>query len=434
MSKLAARGESAERFSSRLLAGDFLLWSPNIQAEAFLNWDRIWATRTIAKGTARPLPAAPTELDLTFDSGGVERTIEELMRSEFLSGLLVVKDGVIRLERYAMGLTPDRLWQSSSMVKSLASLLVGAALADGAIASIEQPVTRFLPELAGTSYDGVTIRQLLLMASGIDWIEDTNDPRSDVTEHYIKLIAARRANAIVDYLRTRLRAFPPGTQYYYNTGDTFLLGHILSRATGMTVAAYCSEKFWKPMGCEQDGYFMLDSDDGMEVMGSCSGATLRDYGRWGLFMLADEIVDGKRIVPAGWIAESTRAASPGFTHDFEGKRAYGSAGPNSRFDGYGYLWWVHRSGDYQALGAFGQWIYVSPENRLVVVMLSAVPRHVYMTPEQLALHKETGHSGSRMRLDFIGAAAAALASTSSSQAGVRRSGSNPRERQLFFPP
>jgi len=413
MGNPATSGESAERFASRLLTQDFLLWSPNIQAEAFLNWDRIWATRSIARGTPRALPRTTVDLELTFASGGIERTIDELMRSEFLSGLLIIKDGVIRVERYAMGLTADRLWQSSSMVKSLASILVGAALADGTIASIDQVVTGYLPELAGTSYDGVTIRHLLLMASGTDWIEDTNDARSDVTEHYIKFIAARRANTIVDYLMTRPRAFAPGAQYYYNTGDSFLLGHILSRATGMTVSAYCSEKFWKPMGCEQDGFFMLDSDDGMEVMGSCSGATLRDYGRWGLFMLADGIIDGKRVVPEGWIAESTRAASPRFTYDFDGKRGYGSAGPNSRFEGYGYLWWIHRNGAFQALGAFGQWIYVSPKDRLVVVMLSAVPRHVYMTPEQLAQHGDTGHSGSRMRLDFIGAVATALAQPAS---------------------
>jgi CubicO group peptidase (beta-lactamase class C family) len=158
---------------------------------------------------------------------------------------------------------------------------------------------------------------------------------------------------------------------------------------------------------------MLDADDGTEVMGSCSGATLRDYGRWGLFMLADGIIDGKLVVPEGWIAESTRAVSPRFAYDFDGKRAYGSAGPNSRFEGYGYLWWVHRNGDFQALGAFGQWIYVNPRDKLVVVMLSAVPRHVYMTPEQLAQHRDTGHSGSRMRLDFIGAVAMALAQPAS---------------------
>jgi len=206
----------------------------------------------------------------------------------------------------------------------------------------------------------------------------------------------------------------PGTQYYYNSADTFLLGPILTRATAMNVAAYCSEKLWVPLGCEQDGFFMLDSDDGMEVLGSCSGAPLRDYGRIGLLMLADGIVNGKRIVPEGWVEQSTRPVAPGFAYDFEGKRPYGAAGPRSRFEGYGCLWWAYKNGDFQALGAFGQWIYVSPAEKLVVVMLGAVPRTAYMTAEQFRLHRETGHSGSRMRLDFIVVAASALTTKTTS--------------------
>ncbi|MGO4839487.1 serine hydrolase domain-containing protein, partial [Rhizobiaceae sp. 2RAB30] len=181
-------------------------------------------------------------------------TVDELMRWEFASGLLVVKDGEIKLERYAMGLNPERCWQSSSMVKSLAAILVGAAVQDGAIRSIEQPITDFLPDFAGSSYEGVTIKDLLHMASGVEWVENTDDLKTDVAEHYIKVIAARRPDYILDYLRTRPRANPRGSQFYYNTGDTFILSHILSRATGKTVAEYCSEKLWKPMGFEQDGF------------------------------------------------------------------------------------------------------------------------------------------------------------------------------------
>jgi CubicO group peptidase (beta-lactamase class C family) len=414
MTNSAPIPETAERFAARLLAGDFLLWSPNIQAEAFLNWPLIWATRRIAKGAARPLPFARTNHELTFMSGDAERTIADLMQLEFLSGLLVIKDGVIHIERYAMGLNPDRLWQSSSMVKSIASVLVGAAVADGAIASLDQPVVSYLPELKRSSYDGVTVRHLLTMTSGVEWSEETGDPQSDVTENYIKLIAARRPNAVIDVLKRRPSASRPGTQYYYNSADTFLLGPILTRATALNVAAYCSEKLWVPLGCEQDGFFMLDSDDGMEVLGSCSGATLRDYGRIGLLMLADGIASGKRIVPEGWVEQSTRPVAPGFAYDFEGKRPYGAAGPRSRFEGYGCLWWAYKNGDFQALGAFGQWIYVSPAEKLVVVMLGAVPRTAYMTAEQFRLHRETGHSGSRMRLDFIVAAASALTTKTTS--------------------
>lgn len=401
-------GESVDQFIRRHMAGDFLLWSPNIQAEAFLNWDRIWATRTIARGTPQPLAVAAQPLDITFESQGKTHTIDDLMRWDFVSGLLVVKDGEIKLERYAKGLTADRCWQSSSMVKSLAAILIGAAIQDGAIRSVEQKITDYLPDFAGTSYDGVTIKDLLHMASGVEWVENTDDLNTDVAEHYIKVIAARTPDYILNYLKTRPRANPSGTQYYYNTGDTFLLSHILSRATGKTVAEYCSEKLWKPMGFEQDGYFILDSDDGHEVVGSCCGASTRDYARWGLFMLADGVIDGKRVVPEGWVKACTSPTAPNFAFDFGGERGV-AGGADTAFDGYGYLWWVRPDGDYQALGSYGQWIYVSPKNNTVAVILGAVPRHVYMTPDELALHRNSSHSGSNMRLDFIKAAMDALA-------------------------
>lgn len=171
---------------------------------------------------------------------------------------------------------------------------------------MDLPVTDYVPELLATPYEQVTIRNLLNMASGIDWMENTDDLNSDVMEHYIKQIAYRTPGYVLDYLKTRKMANPPGTQYYYNTGDTLLLSYVLSRATGISVAEYCSERFWKPLGCERDGYFILDSDDGHEVIGSCCGATLRDYARWGTFMLADGVIEGRRIVPEGWVAESTR--------------------------------------------------------------------------------------------------------------------------------
>jgi CubicO group peptidase (beta-lactamase class C family) len=294
------------------------------------------------------------------------------------------------------------------MVKSLAAILIGAAVQDGAIKSVHQPITDYLPEFKGSAYDGVTIEDLLHMASGVEWVENTDDLKTDVAEHYIKVIAARKPDYILNYLKTRPRANPRGTQFYYNTGDTFLLSHILSRATGKNVSEYCSEKLWAPMGFEQDGFFILDSDDGHEVVGSCCGASLRDYARWGLFMLNDGVIDGKRVVPEGWVKASTSPTAPNFAFDFGGERGV-AGGADSAYKGYGYLWWVREGGDYQALGSYGQWIYVSPKNNTVAVILGAVPRHVYMTPEEVALHRDSSHCGSEMRLDFIKAAMKALA-------------------------
>jgi CubicO group peptidase (beta-lactamase class C family) len=400
-------GEPVTTFIRRHLAGDFLLWSPHIQREAFLNWDRLWATRAIPRGTPRALPVAPTPLDFTFESKGEIHTIDDLMRWEFVSGLLVVKDGAIRLERYAMNLTPERCWQASSMTKSLTSMLVGAALHDGAIRSVEQKITDWLPEFKGTVYTSVSLRDLLQMASGVAWFESTENLNSDVAQ-YIRAIAARQPGWIVDHLRHLKRSEPAGTQFYYNTGDVYLLGLILRRATGMNLADYCSRKIWQPMGCEHDGYFLLDSDDGIEVAGSCSGASLRDYARWGLMMAADGVAaNGERILPAGWVAESTAPSAPNFAYDHYGARGAQTA-ESRNLGGYGYLWWIFDRGEFQARGSYGQWIYVSPVHRTVVVILGAIPRPVYMTPEEQAIHKDSLASGSRMRRDFIHAAIRAM--------------------------
>lgn len=396
-------GESVSVFTRRHLAEDFLLWSPTIQAEAFLNWDRIWATRTIRAGVPRPLQVAESPLDLRFEHDGRSYTVDEFMRWEFVSGLLLVKDGEIKLERYAKGLNAERCWQASSMTKSLTSILVGAALHDGAIRSVTQKITDWLPEFKETVYAAVTLRDLLQMASGVAWFESTEDLNSDVAR-YIRAIAARKPGWIVDYLKQRQRAEPPGTQFYYNSGDTFLFSLILRRATGMNMAEYCARKVWQPMGCEHDGYFMLDCDDGFEVAGSCSGATARDYARWGLLMLADGVAaNGERVLPAGWVAESTAPSAPNFAYDHYGTRGAQTA-ESRNLGGYGYQWWVFDGGNFQARGSYGQWIWVSPADNAVAVILGAIPRPVYMTPAEQAIHKDSLASGSRMRQVFIHAA------------------------------
>ena len=182
-----------ERWLARLLGGDFLLWSPNIQAEGFLHWDRIFATRTIrCGGQGKGLPRAARELAVRYTDQGRDCGIDDLMRDEHLAGLLVLQRGEILLERYALGLEPGQCWQSSSMVKSLTSTLVGCALHDGLIGSLDERLTDYLPDFAGTAYAGVTLRHLLTMSSGVNWTEDYEDLRADVA-HYILPIAERRA-------------------------------------------------------------------------------------------------------------------------------------------------------------------------------------------------------------------------------------------------
>jgi CubicO group peptidase (beta-lactamase class C family) len=398
--------ESDTRWLARLLGGDFLLWSPTIQAEGFLHWDRIFATRRIPRGArVCALPRAPRELDVRYVDQGRTCDTDDLMRDEHLSGLLVLKDGEIMLERYALGLSPTERWQSSSMVKSIASTLIGAALHDGLIGSLDDAMTKYLPDFAGTAYDGVTIRHLLSMTSGIDWTEDYEDLNADVSRHYIKPIAERQPGYIARYLKTLKRIDPPGTQYYYNTGDTFLLSLILSKVTGKTVADYCADKIWGPAGMEQDGYFMLESDDGDEITGSCCGAGLRDYARFGLLMLNDGVAPGgERVLPVGWMREATAPSAPNFHKDIGARPRLDT----SAFTGYGYLWWVHHPGSFMALGAYGQWIHVEPADKLVFVMVGAMPREMYMDPAEPAAKERGSQHGGPRRFAFIEAACRAL--------------------------
>lgn len=391
--------QNHERWLARLLGGDFLLWSPNIQAEGFLHWDRIFATRRVPRAPkASVLPTGTGVLDVRFADQGRNCTTDDLMRDEHLSGLLVLHHGKIVLERYALGLDPTQRWQSSSMVKSIASTLIGAALHDGLIKSLDDPMTRYLPDFAGSAYEGVSIRHLLNMTSGIDWTEDYEDLRADVAEHYIKPIAERRAGYIRAYLKTLKRIDPPGTQFYYNTGDTFLLSLVLSSVTGKTVADYCAEKIWGPCGMEVDGYFMLESDDGDEITGSCCGASLRDYGRFGQLMLNDGVAsDGTRVLPVGWTALATAPSAPNFHKDIGARPRLDT----SAFSGYGYLWWVHHPGSFMALGAYGQWIHVEPAHGLVFVMVGAMPREVFMRADEPASREKGSQHGGPRRFAFI---------------------------------
>ena len=391
--------ESHERWFARLLGGDFLLWSPNIQAEGFLHWDRIFATRTVQRGLrVHDLPAAGRGLDVHFEDQGRRCNTDDLMRDEHLSGLLVLQHGRVLLERYALGLTRELRWQSSSMVKSIASTLVGAALHDGLIASLDDPMTKYLSDFNGTAYEGVTVKHLLNMTAGIDWTEDYEDLLADVAEHYIKPIAERRHGYIRTYLKTLQRIEPAGSQFYYNTGDTFLLSLILSEVTGKTVADYCAEKIWGPCGMEQDGYFMLESDDGDEITGSCSGASLRDYGRFGLLMLNDGVTpDGTRVLPVGWTREATAPSAPNFHKDIGARPRLDT----SSFTGYGYLWWVHHPDSFMALGAYGQWIHVESAQGLVFVMVGAMPREVFMRPDEPASKEKGSQHGGPRRFAFV---------------------------------
>ena len=331
---------------------DVLFWNQPQREAAFRSMETHYASNVVRHGTAHPLPTGEPLLP-RFDEG---KTLETYMAAHHVAGVIVVQDGKVRLERYGLGAAPATRWTSFSVAKSFTSTLVGAALRDGAIHSLDDKVTRYIPELAAGAYRDVTIRQLLSMTSGVRWNEDYSDPRSDVALMYE---GARQPGVplLVSYMSHLPREFAPGERWVYKTGETDLIGILVARATGRTLAAYLSEKIWKPYGMSADAIWLKDDVDATEAGGSGVSATLRDYARLGQFLLDGGIAGGKPVLADGWIAEATR------THADIGQPGRG----------YGYQWWTYDDGSFEGIGIFGQLLHVDPKRHLVVVQTAAWP-------------------------------------------------------------
>lgn len=328
-----------------------LFWSIPQRDATFRVLDRIpfiAKSRTVsADKDIYPLPKGEP-LDLGMD-------VDAYMEDQRAAALVIVQDGKIRLERYGLDFSPDGRWTSFSVAKSITSTLVGAAIKDGYIKRIDDKVSDYIPDLKGSVYDDVTIKQLLTMTSGVKWNEDYADPNSDVAL-FDKHKAEPGVDATVSYMRTLKREAPPGSKWVYKTGETNLVGVLVSSATGKNLSDYLSEKIWRPFGMEQDATWILGST-GHEISGCCIQASTRDFARFGLFMLGGGIAAGKPVLPDGWIAEAT---SEQFATD------------RGQF-GYGYQWWTLADGSYCARGIFGQGILIDPERKLVIASNSNWP-------------------------------------------------------------
>lgn len=338
--------------------------TPEMAVNTFRNIDRIFPTRTIAAGASpRALPPAAQPLGaIQIASGDSTVGLEQYLDLDRVAAVLVLKDGAIALERYRYGNTEQTRWMSMSVAKSVTSTLIGAALREGKIRSLDDSVTRYVPALAGSAYAGVTVREVLLMASGAKWSERYTDPMSD-RRRLLEAQISQVPGAAMAVMKSLPRAAPPGTKNNYSTGETQVAAEILRGAIGGPLAPYLSERVWKRAGMESDAAWWLDSPDGVEIGGSGISATLRDFGRFGQFILEDGVVAGDSILPAGWVREAT---SP--------KVLRGGAKVN-----YGYLWWTAVSepaksrGAFNAEGIHGQFIYIDPAARVVIVVLSARP-------------------------------------------------------------
>jgi CubicO group peptidase (beta-lactamase class C family) len=337
----------------------------DIQVNTFRNIDRLFPVRIVRHGPdVLALPAAAELLtQVEFSSGGKTYDLIDYMALNRVTALLALKDGKTAYEDYEMGNTQKTRWMSMSIAKSITSSLLGAAIQDGHIKSIDDPVTRYVGKLKGSAYDGVSLRFLLQMASGVKWDETYTDPASD-RRRMLDAQIAQRPGAILDLMASLPRVGAPGTIWNYSTGETFVAGAVVRAAVGRPLAEYLSERIWIPAGMESDATWWLESPDGLEIGGSGLSACLRDYGRFGLFLMNGGIAAGRRILPEGWVRDAGSSKTIGGT-----------------VVDYGYLIWPFRArpgsvnqGAFQAFGIYGQHIYVNPRERVVIVVWSALPK------------------------------------------------------------
>ncbi len=322
---------------------DVLAWSQNQRDAAFRAMDRL--TVLAAHGD---IAASPHPLPLPSGTPLAIPGVDRYLAGQRAAGIVIVQDGKVRFERYGLGFDAKGRWTSFSVAKSFTSTLVGAAIQDGKIKSLQDKVSQYIPGLRGSAYDDVSIRQLLTMTSGVRWNEDYEDPASDVAR-FNTATPEPGMDATVSYMRKLRRAHPPGEVWHYNTGETNLIGVLVSSATGKSLSQYLQDKIWQPAGMEAPATW-LKGKTGHEIAGCCLQAATRDFARFGVFVLAGGPASGQPIVPRNWFAQATVK-----------QKDIGSPGK-----GYGFQWWTYDDGAVAAQGIFGQGIFIDPKRRLVI--------------------------------------------------------------------
>ncbi len=335
---------------------------PRDQIPTFRNIERAFPSRLVARGDA-VRPFAVRELgfeQFEFETGGNRYDLYDHVSRNRIAGLLVLHNGQQVFEHYEFGNTPQTRWMSMSMAKSISTTLVGVALQQGLIGSVDDLLVDYVPELAGGAYADVSVRQLMLMASGVQWNEDQTDPDSE-RRQVLELQIAQQPGAILEYMSRLPKLAPAGSRWNYSTGETHLVGVLLQAATGRWPSDFLSEQLWSRLGMESDASWWLEAPDSLEIAGSGIAATLRDYGRFGQFICDGGVVDGQQLLPPQFLRE---AAGP--------TEINGESVP------YGYMWWsvpdrdgTFGNGVFSARGIFGQRIYINPARRTVIVIWSA---------------------------------------------------------------
>ena len=379
--RFAAGGPDAEtyRASAGYPKGDRrTFWDVATLVGAHSQFDEIFESRPVHKAPSPSRLVRVAEPPITWTFEGRELSIDDYMARNTTTGLLIARGDTILVERYQYGRTDRHRFTSWSMAKTVTAMLVGIAISEGHIRSVDDLAAAYVPELAGTEYGRTSLRHLLQMSSGVRFLEDYSgsDDASRLARDTFMLLGAGGASSVSRYNE---RAAAPGTKFYYASAETEVLGLVLRAATKRAPAEYLQAKIWQPIGAEADAAWVIDTA-GQEATYCCLNAVLRDYARLGLLLAHDGNWRGQQIIPASWVMDATTVHAD---------QPHLRAGTVTQFAGYGYQTWIH-AGDrriFSLRGVRGQLIFVYPQGRLVMVVtaVNKLPVDVPRLREAFAL-------------------------------------------------
>ena len=344
----------------------------------FINIDKIFSVSEPIPASDNPytFPRRDFVLPETFFFDGEQRLLSEELEHYKTDGLIVLHNGNLLYENYWNNNSANSKHIAFSVTKSFVSALVGIALDEGLIDNIKDPITKYLPDFKGTGYEGVRIKDILQMSSGVDFNEDYADPKSDINRFGR---ATARGSSFRDFAKSLERGREPGTYHHYVSIDTQVLGFLLAEVTGMPLKEYLYKKIWNKIGMEDDAFFIVDNN-GVEMALGGLNATLRDYAKFGELYLNRGKWNGEQVVPASWVDASHTTDGPHLKP--------GESELSSSPWGYGLQWWVpgFPDTDYTASGVYNQYIYIDPLTNVVIAKTSSNHRYTSEKEYSKAAH------------------------------------------------
>ncbi|KAF0809073.1 beta-lactamase [Alcanivorax sp. S71-1-4] len=338
------------------------LMHPDTRVENFRHMDRIFPSVPMpASDQPVSFPRAPGPLPATFEHDGRTVSVQEFLQRSDTTGLMVLKDGVIRAEEYFQGASETSRFTSWSIAKTVVATLVAIAHGEGHIRSLDDPAKTYVPALDGKAWGEVTVRNLLRMATGIQFEELYDKPFSDIKLLFYRVFLI--GTPVHDVISDLPAEGPQGERFHYISPTTQILAWVLAGAVGEPVSQYAHRALWQPLGMQDDGFWNLDND-GTELAFCCLNISVRDYAKLGQLYLQQGQWQGRQLLPAGWVHEATRRPEPWL--------AAGNGYPER---GYGYHIWVPKDPDqeYFANGVWGQHVWISEKHNVVIVKTSVDP-------------------------------------------------------------